>query len=94
MANHLPLLVFPVAKTIPLPAGISRSISKPHFPNHSRQAERLFPQLQSLEQGFSNFKASASGCMAGLEPETVLVIEIIGSVDDFNRAIEITDGLE
>lgn len=94
MAKHLPLLVFPVAKTIPPPDGIPRPISKPHFPGHSRQAERLLPQLQSLEQDFSNFRASASGCMTGLEPETVLVIEIIGSVDDFNRAIDETDGLE
>ena len=94
MADYLPLLVFPDATAISPPAGPPRPISKPHFPAHSRQAERLSPQLQSLEQDFSNFKASASGCMAGLEPETVLVIEIVGSVDDFNRAVDATDGLE
>lgn len=94
MADHLPLLVFPVAKKILPPTGIPLPISKPHFPSHSRQTERLSPQLQSLEQDFSNFKASSKGSMAGLEPESVLIIEIIGSVDDFNRAVDDTDGLE
>ena len=40
------------------------------------------------------YKASVSGVVAGLEPETVLVIEIAGSVDDFRQAVEGTDGLE
>ena len=94
MAEFLPLLVFPTARTISPIKGKPRPINKPHFPDHARQVERLSFQLQNLEQDFSRFKATASGCMAGLEPETVLVIEIIGSVDDFKLAIDNTTGLE
>jgi len=94
MADHLPLLVFPRAKTIAPPTGSGLPTSKPHFPGHGRQVERLSQQLNELEQDFSRYKASVSGVLAGLEPETVLVIEIAGSVDDFRRAVEATDGLE
>jgi len=94
MAEHLPLLVFPRAKTIAPPTGNGFPRSKPHFPGHARQAERLSQQLDELQQEFSKYKASVSGVVAGLEPETVLVIEIAGSVDDFRQAIDVTDGLE
>lgn len=94
MADHLPLLVFPRARTIAPPKGTSFPPSKPHFPGHIRQVERLSPQLDELHQDFSRYKASVSGVVAGLEPETVLVIEVAGSVDDFRQAVETTDGLE
>ncbi len=94
MADLLPLLVFPRARTIPPPIGIPFPLNQPHTPNHGSQVGRLSLQLQNLKQYFSQFKASASGCMAGLEPETVLVIEIIGSVDEFKRTIDDTEGLE
>lgn len=94
MADHLPLLIFPRAKTIPPPKGNSFPPSKPHFPGHARQVERLSHQLDELRQDFSRYKASISGVVAGLEPETVLVIEIAGSVENFRQAVEDTDGLE
>ncbi|MFH2065534.1 MAG: S8 family peptidase [Pseudomonadota bacterium] len=94
MADHLPLLVFPRARAIDPPKGKSFPQSKPHFPGHARQVERLSHQLDELQQNFSRYKASVSGTVAGLAPETVLVIEIAGSVDDFRQAVEATDGLE
>ncbi len=94
MADHLPLLVFPRARRIAPPKGDGFTPSKPHFPGHARQVERLSQQLDELQQNFSRYKASVSGVVAGLEPETVLVIEIAGSVDDFRQAVEVTDGLE
>lgn len=94
MAEHLPLLIFPQAKTISPPKGKSRSINQPHFPEHARQVKRLTQQLDELQQDFSRYKASVSGAVAGLEPETVLVIEIAGSVDKFKQAVDATDGLE
>lgn len=93
MADHLPLLVFPRA-TISPPKGNPFPPSKPHFPGHARQIERLSQQLDSLQQDFSKYKASVSGVVAGLEPETVLVIEIAGNVNDFKQAVECTNGLE
>ncbi|MBW8036066.1 MAG: hypothetical protein FVQ79_10655, partial [Planctomycetes bacterium] len=94
MADHLPLLIFPRAKMIVPPTGKGFPPSKPHFPGHERQVERLTQQLDELEQDFSRYKASLSGAVAGLEPETVLVIEIAGTVEDFKQAVEATDGLE
>jgi hypothetical protein len=93
MVNQLPLLVFPQAKTIPPPVGRGFPSSKPHFPGHGRQAERLEAQLAELQSGFEQYKAEISGAVAGLEPETVLVIEIAGRVDDFKQAVE-SVGLE
>lgn len=87
-------LVFPRARTIDPPKGKPFPRSKPHFPGHARQVERLSQQLDELQQNFSRYKASVSGVVAGLEPETVLVIEIAESVDDFRQAVESADGLE
>jgi hypothetical protein len=94
MADHLPLLVFPRARTIAPPKGIGFTPSKPHFPSHDRQVARLKAQLDDVQQDFSRYKASVSGVVAGLEPETVLVIEIAGSIDDLRQAVENIDGLE
>ena len=94
MAEHLPLLVFPRARMIAPPKGNGFPPSKPHFPGRARQVERLSQQLDELQQDFTKYKASVSGVVAGLEPETVLVIEIAGSVDDFRQAVEATDGLD
>lgn len=81
MATSLPLLVFPQAKTIAPPKGNGFPSSQPHVPGHGKQVVRLGAQLTALQQEFDRYKASVSGSVAGLEPETVLVIEIAGSVN-------------
>ena len=88
MATDLPLLVFPQAKTVQPPKGSGFPPSQPHVPAHGKQVARLEPQLQELQNGFERYTASISGSVSGLEPETVLVIEIAGRIDDFKRAIE------
>ena len=94
MADNLPLLVFPRARTIVPSAGRPHPPGKLHFPSHDRQVQRLTPQLDRLQQEFARYRATVSGAVAGLEPETVLVIEIAGSVENFRQAVEDTDGLE
>ncbi|MDR3298570.1 MAG: S8 family peptidase [Candidatus Accumulibacter sp.] len=91
MATRLPLLVFPQAKTIPPPKGRSAPSSQPHVPEHGKQVVRLGAQLTALQQEFDHYKASVSGSVAGFEPETVLVIEIAGSVNEFRQAVEAID---
>ncbi|MGY6273995.1 S8 family peptidase [Methylomonas sp. MgM2] len=88
MANSLPLLVFPQAKTIAPPKGNGFPSSQPNVPGHGKQVVRLGAQLTSLQQEFDRYKANVSGSVAGLEPETVLVIEIAGNVNDFRQALE------
>lgn len=88
MATSLPLLMFPQARTIPPPKGRPIVIGQPHVPGHGKQVERLDAQLTTLQQDFERYKASVSSSVAGLEPETVLVIEIAGSVNEFRQAVE------
>lgn len=90
---ELPLLVFPTAKVIEPPKGNGFAPSKPHTPGHASQTSRINPQLKRLQDDFSKYKASMGDAVAGLEPETVLVIEIAGTVDDFRQAVEAA-GLE
>lgn len=89
-----PLLVFPVARRIEPEAGRPRPSSKPHTPTRSRQIERLTPQVTQFREEFQRYSASIRQTVGGLEPETVLVIEIAGSVKDFKQAVDSTQGLE
>lgn len=89
-----PLLVFPVARRIEPEAGRQRNFTKPHVPERARQAERLTPQLARFREEFQRYSASIRQSVDGLEPETVLVIEIVGSVKDFKQAVDATEGLE
>ncbi len=88
MATSLPLLIFPQAKTIAPPKGNGFPSSQPHVPGHGKQVVRLDAQLTALQQEFDRYKASVSGSVTGFEPETVLVIEIAGTVNEFRQAIE------
>lgn len=88
MATSLPLLVFPQAKAIVPPKGNGFPSSQPHVPTHGKQVARLGAQLTALEQEFDRYKASVSSSVTGFEPETVLVIEIAGSVNEFRQAVE------
>src|SRR6218665_2932694 len=88
MENHFPLLVFPQARTIAPPKGSGFTPSKPHLPEDDTKVARLDAQLASLQQDFDRYKADISGSVAGLETETVLVIEIAGHFDEFRQAVE------
>lgn len=88
MATSLPLLLFPQAKRITPPKGKPIVIGQPGVPGHGKQVVRLGAQLTALQQEFDRYKANVSGSAAGLEPETVLVIEIAGSVNEFRQAVE------
>lgn len=89
-----PLLVFPVARRIDPEPGQSRPIGRPHVPERGRQVQRLMPQVTAFRNDFQRYSASIQQTVDGLEPESVLVIEIAGSVDDFKQAVDATDGLE
>ncbi|MFC0349863.1 S8 family peptidase [Undibacterium danionis] len=93
MADFLPLLIFPRAKTVPPPVGRPMMIGKPHFPDHGTQVKRLSGQIAEVKSNFEKYRAEVSGAVAGLEPEAVLVIEIAGRVEDFKQAVEAA-GLE
>ncbi|MBI5416553.1 S8 family peptidase [Candidatus Poribacteria bacterium] len=84
-----PLLMFPK------PTNAPRKKEKPRFgseyyhqPTFQEQKDRLTPQFESMNQSF------ISATPGGIEPESVLVIETIGKIDDFQRAVRAIPGLE
>ncbi|HLC14814.1 MAG TPA: S8 family peptidase [Thermodesulfovibrionia bacterium] len=84
-----PLLIFPIpSPTVRKKKDRKFPPSSYHFPDFSRQKDRLTPQFNSMLQSFIVDIAD------GLEPEQVLVIETVGQIDDFQRAVNAIDGLE
>ena len=88
-----PLLLFPT----PQPA--DRTKQKPQFgrvhkPNVTRQGQRLSPMFNQLQAAFEARRVEIQQNTAGIDPEQVLVIETIGSVDNFANAVKRIEGLE
>ncbi|MFP0195433.1 S8 family peptidase [Pseudomonas sp. PHC1] len=63
-------------------------------PNHQVQGERVGIKLTELQRAFEARRVELQNSAAGLDPEQVLVIETIGSVEDFYKAAKKIDGLE
>ena len=92
MPEH-PLLVFPE------PARADRnkrqgSPSSFSVPGAGKQANRLNPQFQQLQQAMERRRLLLQGNPLGIQPEQVLVLETVGSIDSFVNAIRRIDGLE
>lgn len=88
-----PILCFPQ----PLPA--SRSSLKGgggkfNTPSHQVQGERVGIKLTELQRAFEARRVELQNTAAGLDPEQVLVIETIGSIEDFYKAAKKINGLE
>ena len=92
MPEH-PLLVFPE------PARADRN-KRQGFPSSFRvpragqQAQRLNPQFLQLQQAMERRHLVLQGNPLGIQPEQVLVLETVGSIDSFANAIRRIDGLE
>ena len=88
-----PLLIFPT------PQQADRTKLKPlfgrvHKPDVTIQGQRLSPMFNQLQAAFDARRVEIQQNTAGIDPEQVLVIEIIGSVDNFANAIKRIEGLE
>ncbi|TQE98663.1 MAG: hypothetical protein FKY71_12630, partial [Spiribacter salinus] len=89
----LPLLVFPT----PARAKKSKRHGGPTnlaYPSHESQAARLTPQLTRLQQALDERRLALQGNPFGIEPEQVLVLETIGTVERFLTAVRNIEGLE
>lgn len=91
--NNRPLLIFPEAqyserdrRPPPGPA--------PRLPSRSRQSQRLAPQFAALERAFELRRVELRSDLAHVVPEEVLVLETVGSVQDFAAAVRRTPGME
>lgn len=84
-----PLLIFPEHSVAPREKKTTGfGSANYHFPDFTKQKDRLTPLFQTMQQSFITDEA------AGLQPEYVLVIEVIGTVEDFHRAVRSVEGLE
>lgn len=88
-----PLLIFPT------PQPVDRAKRKsfpvlPHVPSVSRQGQRLAPRFRELQEAFDARRVEIQQSSTGIEPEQVLVIETVGSVENFANAVKRIPGLE
>ena len=67
---------------------------KPIKPSVSRQWQRLSPVFQRLQESFNERCAELQFTPTGIDPEQALVIETIGSVENFANAVKKVRGLE
>lgn len=91
--HERPLLLFPT----PQPA--DRTKQKPQFgrvhkPDVTRQGQRLSPMFNQLQAAFEDRRVEIQQSIAGIDPEQVLVIETIGSVENFANAVKRIEGLD
>lgn len=89
----LPLLFFPSPDSADR---TKRKINpeKPFKPSVFRQWQRLSPIFQRLQDSFNERRAELQLTPTGIDPEQALVIETIGSVEDFANAVKKVRGLE
>lgn len=90
-----PLLLFRRAVRVerePLtPARGGRAVRRP---SPEEQQARLGGRWESLNQALAERRASISPELSGTDPELVLVMEIVGTVADFFRAVRRIEGFE
>ena len=88
-----PLLVFPQSTRI---ERLRRRAfdSRIRVPDHDQQAERLVPQFQRLQEAMEGKRLALQDNTLGIQPEQVLVLETVGSIDKFINAVKRVDGLE
>ncbi len=65
-----------------------------HRPSRERQEERLGPQFERLQEALEARRARLQTEAHGLVPEEVIVLETVGTVDGFIRAVEKIPGME
>ncbi len=93
MAEY-PLLVFPKPEKVFRHRKKSVPIPSPRQPQVAAQSQRLGPKFEILQTAFDSQHFSVQESPDGIEPEKALVLELAGSVQDFQNAVEKVPGLE
>ncbi len=92
MADY-PLLFFPNkerASRSKLPSGFGNY----HKPSSQRQGIRLTPKFSVLNEQLQQKSFHLQQGVNGIIPEEILVLETIGSIEDFSNAVKKVEGLE
>lgn len=82
-----PILAFHPGGIETIPVGRRIHMTGCHVPEHANQVARVEPQLLALKDALDRHKASIQADIQGLEPEFVLVFEIVGR-SEFYKAAE------
>lgn len=88
-----PLLLFPTPE-VTSKSNLGGGGGRPHLPTHFRQGERLAPKFTQLQEAVRARNIEIQQAVTGIDSEQVLVMETIGSVEDFANAAKRIDGLE
>lgn len=91
--TNYPLLVFPA----PAPAERTKRFGgggKAKIPDAASQATRLEPQFQRLQEAMDRQRIALQDNPLGIVPEQVLVLETVGSIQNFINVVRDLPGLE
>ena len=91
--NDYPILVFPGKEDV---SRTTRQIvvKPPHMPTVKDNARRISPKFQNLQKALEGRKMHLQTTAEGADPEDVLVIETIGAVEEFYKAVQKIDRFE
>lgn len=92
-SGHLPILIFPQPSPVERQGG-QRMVPTLHVPGHVRQAERLTPRFQTLQDAFEARRLELQVAAHNNDPDLVVVFETVGAVSDFISSAERIPGLE
>ena len=67
---------------------------KARLPERHRQIERIAPRLEILQRAFAARNAELRPGIVGAEPEQVIVLETVGTVEAFINAVKRIEGME
>ena len=90
---ELPLLLFPSPEMASKTPGHG-SGGNLIRPTAAKQIQRLNPIFQQLQKSFNDRSVELQQTPVGIDPEQVLVIETVGNVKDFAKAVNKIKGLE
>ncbi len=88
-----PLLLFPTPETADRSKGHGFP-SRVHRPSYDQQGQRLSPLFTQLQIEFNARRVEVQQTAAGADPEQVLVIETVGSIENFANAVKRIIGFE
>lgn len=91
--SERPLLLFPTPEAADRNKLFGRG-GNYHKPSVERQGNRLSPMFTQLITTFEARRVELQQSTAGIEPEQALVIETIGSIEDFSKAVKHISGFE
>lgn len=91
---ELPLIILPERRNAVRSRRPPFVPKKLRVPTRSAQSQRLTPKFQAVKRALEQSTLAIQSSIGGQAPEEVVVLEVIGGVNDFYRVVGRTPGLE